>query len=105
MCLGGGLAESRPWHGRTPTRYGLLEEAATEGGSAKRHPRLIRQSPAQVPPRPSSSKGPTPMMYDLTLPVIVAAAGTVVLAVVYVMSKDPGRRIRAWQLLKLLLRR
>jgi hypothetical protein len=45
------------------------------------------------------------MMYDLTLPVMVPAEGAVVLAVVYVMSKDPGRRIRAWQLLKLLLRR
>jgi hypothetical protein len=45
------------------------------------------------------------MMYDLTLPVMVPAAGAVVLAMVYVMSKDPGRRGRAWQLLKLLLRR
>ena len=45
------------------------------------------------------------MMYDLTLPVMVPVAGAVVLAVVYVISKDPGRRARAWQLLKLLLRR
>jgi hypothetical protein len=45
------------------------------------------------------------MMYDLTLSVMVPAAGAVVLAVVYVMSEDPGRRKRAWQLLKLLFRR
>jgi len=30
-----------------------------------------------------------PMMYDLTLPVMVPVAGAVVLAVVYVTSKDP----------------
>jgi hypothetical protein len=45
------------------------------------------------------------MVYDLTLPVIVPAVGVIVLAVVYVMSKVPDRRVRAWQLLKLLLRR
>jgi hypothetical protein len=45
------------------------------------------------------------MMYDPTLPVMVPVAGVLVLAVVYVMSKDSGRRSRAWQLLKLLLRR
>lgn len=45
------------------------------------------------------------MMYQLTLPVMMPAAGVIVLAVVYVMSKDPGRRARAWQLLRLLLRR
>ena len=45
------------------------------------------------------------MMYDLTLPVMVPVAGVVVLAMVYVISKDPGRRSRAWQLLKLMLRR
>ncbi len=45
------------------------------------------------------------MIYDLTLPVMVPTAGAVVLAVVYVMSKDTGRRDRAWQLLKLLFRR
>ena len=44
------------------------------------------------------------MMYDLTLSVMISAVGAVVLAVVYVMSKDPGRRDRAWRLLKLLLR-
>jgi hypothetical protein len=45
------------------------------------------------------------MIYDLTLPVMLAGTGTVVLALVYVMSTDPGRRARAWRLLKLLLRR
>ena len=45
------------------------------------------------------------MMYDLTLPVMVPAAGAIVLAVVYVMSKDPSRRARAWELLRLLLGR
>ena len=44
------------------------------------------------------------MMYNLTLPVMVLVAGAIVLAVVYLMSKDPDRRARAWQLLKLLLR-
>jgi hypothetical protein len=45
------------------------------------------------------------MMYDLNLTVMVTAAGIAILAVVYLWSKDPGRRCRAWQLLKLLLRR
>jgi hypothetical protein len=45
------------------------------------------------------------MMYQLPLPVMVPAAGVIVLAAVYMMSKDPDRRARAWQLLKLLLRR
>ena len=45
------------------------------------------------------------MMYDLAVPVMVPVTGAVVLAVVYVMSRDPGRRARAWQLLKLLIRR
>ena len=45
------------------------------------------------------------MMYDLDLTVVLTAAGIVVLAAVYLWSKDPGRQRRAWQLLKLLLRR
>jgi hypothetical protein len=45
------------------------------------------------------------MMYDLILPAAVPAIGMAILAMVYVVSKDPGRRGRAWQLLKLLLRR
>ena len=53
----------------------------------------------------SPPKGLTPMMYDLTLTVMVSAASAVIPSVVYVMSKDPGRRTRAWRLLQLLLRR
>jgi hypothetical protein len=45
------------------------------------------------------------MMYDVILPALVMATGIAALAVTYVMSKDPGRRGRAWQVLKLLLRR
>lgn len=45
------------------------------------------------------------MTYDLTLPVTLSTLGIAALAVVYVVSKDPARRSRAWQLLKLLLRR
>jgi hypothetical protein len=45
------------------------------------------------------------MMYDLALPVAVSAAGTVALAAVYVMSRDPGRRSRARELLRLMLGR
>ena len=44
------------------------------------------------------------MMYHLVLLAIPAAA-IIPLAVVYLVSKDPDRRGRAWQLLKLLLRR
>ena len=46
-----------------------------------------------------------PMMYNLDLAVMVTAAGIATLAAVYLWSRDPGRRRRAWQLLKLLLRR
>ena len=51
------------------------------------------------------------MMYDLVLPsipsatIIALAVVYLVSAVVYLVSKDPDRRDRAWQLLKLLLRR
>lgn len=100
------LAESRPWRGRTPARYGLLEEAVAEGGSVERRPRLIpSESGAGAATALQFPKGPTPMMYNLSLPVTAPVAGAVILAAVYVMSKDPGRRSRAWQLLKLLLRR
>ena len=77
--------------------------AVTKGGAAERHPHLIPSESGAGAAAALRSKGPTPMMYDLTLPVIVVAAGAIVLAAVYVMSKDPGRRARAWQLLKLLL--
>jgi hypothetical protein len=42
------------------------------------------------------------MMYDLDLAVIVSSAGIATLAAVYLWSKDPGRRRRAWHLLRLL---
>jgi len=45
------------------------------------------------------------MMYDLDLTVVVTAAGIATLAAVYLWSNDIGRRGRAWQLLKLMLRR
>jgi hypothetical protein len=45
------------------------------------------------------------MMYDLCLTGSVTAASIVGLAAIYLWSKDPGRRHRAWQLLNLLLRR
>ena len=59
---------------------------------------------ARVPPRPSCSKGPTHMMYDLDLTAVLAAATVMVLGAVYVWSADPDRRARAWSLLRLLLR-
>jgi hypothetical protein len=45
------------------------------------------------------------MMYDLDLTVVLSTAGIVALAAVFVWSKDPDRRARAWSLLKLLLGR
>jgi hypothetical protein len=55
---------------------------------------------------PSGSKGPTfPMMYEVNLAVMAAAAGVAILAAVYLWSEDSDRRHRAWRLLKLLLRR
>jgi hypothetical protein len=42
------------------------------------------------------------MMYDLLLSVMVPDLGIAALAAVYVLSKDPDRRSRAWQLLKLV---
>ena len=50
-------------------------------------------------------KGPPTMMPDLTALALLTTAGTAVLAAVYLWSADPGRRRRAWQLLKLFLSR
>jgi hypothetical protein len=50
-------------------------------------------------------RDPPPMMSDPNLAVMVTATGIAILAAVYLWSKDPGRRRRAWQLLRLLLRR
>lgn len=60
---------------------------------------------ARVPLRPSCSKGPTPMMYDLNLTAALGVTALMVLGAVYVWSADPDRRARAWRLLRLLLRR
>ena len=57
--------------------------------------------PRSGPPVP---KGACPMMCSLSLAAIPVLA-IVTPAVVYLVSKDPDRRSRAWQLLKLLLRR
>lgn len=45
------------------------------------------------------------MMPDLITTVLLAGAGIAVPAAVYLWSADPGRRSRAWQLLKLLVGR
>ena len=45
------------------------------------------------------------MMPDLTVLALLTAAGAAALAAVYLWSTDPGRRRRAWQLLKLFLGR
>ena len=45
------------------------------------------------------------MTYNVYLAMPLALAFIAALGAVYVWSKDPDRRIRAWELLKLLLRR
>lgn len=45
------------------------------------------------------------MMNNLDLAVVVTTVVIAILAGVYIWSEDPGRRHRALQLLKLLLRR
>jgi hypothetical protein len=64
-----------------------------------------RQSPDAGAATALLSEGTYPMLYDLLLPVTAPAVGIAALAVMYVVSKDSDRRARAWQLLKLLLRR
>jgi hypothetical protein len=45
-------------------------------------------------------------MINTSLTVLLLPSGTfVALAAVYLLSRDPSRRRRAWQLLRLLLRR
>jgi hypothetical protein len=90
----------------TATRDGSVEAA-----TASRWPRTAAPAPnrsqflARAPQRPSSRRDLPPMVYDLDLTVMVTAAGIAALAAVYLWSKDPGRRCRAWRLLKLLLLR
>ena len=91
---------------RTLTSGGLLEPPP--------HPRWLRDSDARAEPVTVPGAGTVaahqyegtylPMMYDLDITVVVAAVGIAGVAVVYLWSKDPGRRRRAWLLLKLLLR-
>ena len=45
------------------------------------------------------------MLHGMNLAVTVTAAAVTILAAVYLWSEDPGRRARARELLKLLLRR
>ena len=45
------------------------------------------------------------MMYDLDLTVLMTGGGIAALAAIYLWSKDPARRNRARELLKLLLGR
>lgn len=45
------------------------------------------------------------MMTDVSFAVVLAAVGIAILAAVYLWSKDPDRRCRAWKLLILLLGR
>jgi hypothetical protein len=45
------------------------------------------------------------MMSDLSMAPILALSGIAALGAVYIWSEDPGRRARAWKLLRFLLRR
>ena len=74
------------WRARDSHHQGVASARGTRA-----HPVRIR---ARVPQRPSSSEGTYSMMYDLIPPVTVSAL-IAVLAVVCVVSKDPGRRRRA----------
>lgn len=42
------------------------------------------------------------MIHQIDLAVMLSTAGIAVLAAVYLWSRDPGRRRRAWNLLNLL---
>jgi hypothetical protein len=71
----------------------------------ERHPHQTSSSPGAGAQAALWIERTYPMMYDLAVPIVVTATGSVTLAAVYVVSKDPERRRRAWQLLKLLLGR
>ena len=53
-----------------------------------------------VPP-----KGPDTVLNTSLTALLIAASAFSALAAVYLLSTDPSRRRRAWQLLRLLLRR
>jgi hypothetical protein len=81
-----------------------LEAAARTTAPHKQHPGRTSHSPGTGATRPPA-EGPAHMTYDLDLTVLLTTVSITVLAVVYVWSKDPDRRARAWSLLKLLLGR
>ena len=88
----------REWLARSSRR--------TNGG----HASGARAEPVTVPSADAvaalQSEGTClPMMYNTGLAVAATAGGIAILAAVYLWSEDAGRRRRAWQLLKLLLRR
>jgi hypothetical protein len=90
----------------TKTSPGFLKAAATRTAATHND---TRAEPVTVltraPQRPFTWKDYVPMMYQVDLAVMMAAVGAAILAAVYLWSKDPDRRRRAWRLLKLLLGR
>jgi hypothetical protein len=109
VCRSAYLGDGRSSHGHqrrwTLARCGELEQPSPGTAPLSGTHSLIPSASGVGAKAALQFEGPTPMMYDLALPVMVPTAGAVVLAGVYVMSKDPGRRARAWRLIKLLLRR
>jgi hypothetical protein len=87
----------------TATSTGLLDIAAAQVAATRSGARAEpSQSLRGRRSGPSAERTDIPMMYQLDLAVILAADGTAVLAAVYLWSRDPDRRRRAWRLLKLL---
>jgi hypothetical protein len=72
---------------------------------AVRHPRRSHPNPDAGAAAALQLRRDYPMMDDVFLSAAVPALGIAALAGVYILSRDPDRRGRAWQLLKLLLRR
>ena len=89
---------------RTIRLHGLLDMAITRCGGLQSD---TRAEPCQSPGAGAAAalqfRRDYSMMYNLVLAAL-PALGTVTLAIVYLMSKDPDRRGRAWRLLKLFLR-
>ncbi len=67
-------------------------------------PNLL-QSLRERPDGPLRQEGTSITMPDLAPVALLAAAAPATLSAVYLWSNDPARRRRAWNLLKLLLRR
>jgi hypothetical protein len=90
----------------TPTSAGLLEAAVARTTATHSDTRAESVTAlTRAPQRPVRWKDYVPMMYQVDLAVMMAAIGAAILAAVYLWSKDPDRRRRAWHLLKLLLGR